>query len=704
VRSCTRLLICAISCIDEIAPNAKRSFTQSCSGGLIIPALICVSACILLLASTQPQAQTHPSTSSRLIAVDTEILEEIEIIGNTGQAPRTGEVVGSEHTGSVATIGRERLAQPGAQLGDLLGAVSGVQQRQSGGFGTFATISMRSSSAAQTAVYLDGILLNTGGESAIDLSSLEILNLASVDLYKGTTPLQLGHAGMGGAVNLNSMNSSGDKGTRLRLGIGSFSYGSLMAAQQGSKDKWDWTATVARQQSDNDYRFTNNMATPLNSEDDETQRRTNNHVSRTSLLLKSGYQRTSEHRTDVLLQIAERDLGIPTARNSATNKASYKTEKTQFQLSQIIDQWYGWNSRHSLYWHQSNSIYDDSQSSVGLGRQLIDTDIRTLGIKSYWERFSDIGTYGLSVDIRDEALNLEDKLNTEEDFTADQLLLLSAVHMAITDENERWLITPAFRWQTSQRRGTSSSIGVTQSLPTQNESEHGAQLGVAYSLTPSFTVNANVGNYFRVPSFNELFGSIGLVNGNPTLVPEKGVNAGIGVKYEADSLQLEAVLFKNNHDELILNSFDARGIGRPRNTGKAEITGVELSAQWTPLPRWTISASATFQNPRNQDPFNGHKNKMLPGISRRTSFARLSHDRGKLGYWYEWQAARERFYDSTNLLPAADTSLHSAGIDWTDKRWHVSARLQNLGDDVVEDYNGFPKPGRSIFLTLTHEL
>lgn len=634
------------------------------------------------------------------------MLDEVTIIGNmdTDASQITGEVVQDEHTGSHSRITRQRLAQPGAQLGDLLSGASGIQQKQSGGFGTFSTITVRAASAAQTAIFLDGILLNTGGESIIDLSTLEILNLASVDLYKGSTPLQLGHGSMGGAVNLNTLSSDDDKGARIRLGFGSFSYASVLAAHQARTGKWDWTASLSRQQSENDFTFTNDNATPQNALDDERQPRRNNDAKRTAVLLKSGHQRTATHRTDLLVQLAERDVGVPNARNSETNQARYATAKTQIQLSQIIDQWKGWNTRHSLYWHMSGSVYDDSKSQVGLGAQYIDSDIRTLGAKTYWERFLKLGTFGVSVDLRNEKLDLEDELNADENFTADQHLLVATTHMAIVNDDERWMMTPALRWQRSQRRGTSSSIGVPASLPEQNESQLGAQLGLAYTLTPSLTFNTNVGNYFREPSFTELFGSIGLVNGNPSLDPEEGINADIGFAYETDGLHLEFAFFKNTHDNLILTSYDARGIGRPRNTGEADITGLELSTTWKPATNWQLSASATFQNPRNRDPFNGFKNKILPGESRRTGFARMAYQHHDISYWYEWQASAERYYDSANLLPATNTSVHSIGLDLKQAHWHFSARLQNIGDDNVEDYNGFPKPGRSFFVAITQHL
>lgn len=632
------------------------------------------------------------------------VLDELLITDNEEPLPRTGEVIEDEHTGSRSRISTIRLEQPGAQLGELLGSTSGIQQRQTGGFGTFSSITVRAASAAQTAVYLDGILLNSGGEPVIDLSTLEILNLSSVDLYRGSAPLQLGHASMGGAVNLNTGDANDRVGSRIRLGVGSFSHAALLAGTQGRANKWDWTGSVAHQRSDNNFTFINDNATPLNPNDDERQQRINSQVRRSSILLKSGYQASDNLRTDVLLQVAGRQVGVPDVRNTLNNRARYDTLKSQLQLSQRVDQWHGWNTRHSLYWHQADSVYDDSLSQIGLGAQLIDSDINTVGASTYWERFVDLGTFGLSADLRHETLGLVDELNDAENFTSDRQLLVTAMHLAIIDANDRWMLTPALRWQGSVRNGTSTAIGVPTDQPERTESELGAQLGASYAVTPTITLSANAGNTFREPAFGELFGSLGLINGVPTLEPERGTNMDIGVGYQVNSLELQAVVFQNRSDELIITTYDARGVGRPFNTGKAEVTGLELEASWQPLPTWRLNANTTLQNARNRNPFSGFENKQLPGEARSTAFARISFKPGPTSYWYEWRASRDRFYDSANLLRAENTSLHSIGLDMKHKRWHVSAKIQNVTDTLVEDFNGFPKPGKQFAVAVSYTL
>lgn len=639
-----------------------------------------------------------------LASQDIPVLQEIQIIGSQSPAPSTGEVVEEEHSGSRERIERKRITRPGAQLGELLGTASGVQQLQSGGFGTFSSITVRAASAAHTAVYLDGILLNSAAESVIDLSTLEALNLDAVDIYKGTSPLQLGQASMGGAANLITRAYSDEPVTRLRVGVGSFSHSTLQGSHQSGQGDWSWTASGSYQNAKNDFGYLYDKNTELNPNDDIRQRRRNASVRRISLLAKAKYQPLTNRRTDILLQVADRESGVPNATNSVANRASFDTSKTQLHLSQVVDRWQSWNTRHSLYAHDNSSLYDDRRSQVGLGAQFIDTQSHTLGAKTYWERFFEHGTTGLSLELREETLKLRDQSSIGEDVNADRQLLHATVHATVFDANERWMLTPAIRLQNSLNKRQTNERGQFQSQATETHSQLGVQLGASYRATESISLTANAGDYFREPSFPELFGSTGLINGNDSLLPEEGTNLDVGVQYKSPSTRLEATVFHSERDELILTSFNAQGIGRPTNIGKARVSGIELSASWKPLNSLELSANSTIQNPRNKNTFGGFQNKQLPGEARRSFFFRSQYKPGITAYWYEWQSANDRFYDSANLLAAENTSIHSIGLDVEHNAWKFGARIQNLGDDTVEDFNGFPKPGRAFSISLARSL
>jgi outer membrane cobalamin receptor len=43
-------------------------------------------------------------------------------------------------------------------------------------------------------------------------------------------------------------------------------------------------------------------------------------------------------------------------------------------------------------------------------------------------------------------------------------------------------------------------------------------------------------------------------------------------------------------------------------------------------------------------------------------------------------------------------------MEFRHKQWQLGARASNIGDSTVEDFNGFPKPGRSFFFSIERTL
>lgn len=662
---------------------------------------ICTSPCIValsasILAGTFAHAQSASNTSQMARG---ESLETLETVGQISTY-QTGDVLSEEDTLSSATITREQLSRTPAALAEIISRETGIQYKQSGGFGSYATVSIRAANAAQTGVYLDGVLLNSGGNPVIDLSMLEILNLGSVDVYRGGTPSQLGHGGIGGSVNLNTLQADTGQATRIRLEYGSLSQAGLQAAHHASSGKWDLVAAASRRQSDNDFIYLNKNGTPLNSNDDEFQPRENAHAALSSALLRAGYQHSVDRRTDITVQLASRELGVPEWRNQINNQSSYDSESSQFQLSHVIDGLGGWNSRQGAYRHIDVNHFEDPIGQIGLGRQDTISQMTTEGAKSYWEYPTDSGTFGLSVEYRQESLTSDERLDNSANFDAERIKWLATTHYTWYNSTETLSISPSLRWQHNQFRG-SRSVGTSFAENTDNGSEFGAQLGLGFQVSDTFSLSANLGNYFRAPSFGELYGSIGLINGNPELIPEEGFNADIGLQYSAKNLALTGSVFASLRDQLIVTSFDSRGVGRPVNSGAAEVFGIEVGAVWTVSSKLTLRSNLTWQSPNNIDSTADFHNKFLPGEAQLSWFGRAEYAIGNWTAWYDLDIQKKRFYDRANILPALDTTQHSAGVGWETKQWQLSLSANNLGNDTVEDFNGFPKPGRTFSLLAT---
>lgn len=635
-----------------------------------------------------------------MIATAADTLETIDVIAE--QVPATGEVVHDEFTGSHVRIDAEKLQSGDRELGDVLSHESGVQTRKIGGFGTFSNLTVRAATGAQTGVYLDGILLNSGANGSIDLSTLELLNLTSVDLYRGTAPLQLGHGNIGGAINLRTDSTTGKPVSQLALGMGSFSNQRLQLMHTARHDRWSVLAAFSHQASDNDFTFVNNNGTPLNPDDDKRESRNNAQAARDTLLARTGYAWSDDNRTDLVVQIGARDLGVPEWRNAQDNQASYDTRTEQYQLAQTLDGLGRWNTRHVLFLHRDLSHYDDHLSQVGLGTQDTHGKGMTRGFNSYWERLDKQGSLGLSSEFRHESLTTDDRIDRSRNYDAVRNQLTTTVHYAWLDSKSRWTITPALRFQYIRDEVAENARLHNPDGTRRRDNNTGPQLGVLHHASDKLTLRLNVGSYYREPSFSELFGSIGLIKGNPALIAEHGTNADIGFTMQASkTLTINASLFASWRDELIVTVFNAQGVGRAINSGEAEVAGIELSAKQKLSDRFAFRGNLTWQHARSTNATSGFYDKQLPGEAQLSAFARLDYKAGQWQAWLESELEQGRYYDRANLLEAADNAVHNLGVDWRRQPWRTGLSIQNLADDNIEDFNGYPRPGRSLFFSFS---
>ena len=624
----------------------------------------------------------------------------------TAGGERTGDAVLADHVGTHSRIDPEKLARRDVGLDDVLAQEAGVQSRRVGGFGSFASITVRAASPAQTALLLDGVRLDSAGAPVVDLSTLELLALDGIDVYRGVTPLQFGAGGIGGAVNLVSPRVvEGDPVTRLGAGVASFGTVRAELAHRARRGRWDTVAAASVLSSENDYPFVDGNGTPLNPDDDRRERRNNAAVRRIGLLGKIGTAHGETSRSDLLVQLGERRLGVPEWRNAEENDARFDTGTRQVQLSHVRDDIGAWDSAHSVYLHAEDDRFDDRDSEVGLGFQDTRTRTRTLGADSFWTRPLGIGTFDARVSLRRETLARRDRLDPSDDVDARRHLLRLATRWSAYALDGRLVAAPALRVEASEDELERTGSRVRDDPPTRRAAALSPEFGLRLDQSDSLSWHASLGRYVREPTFAELFVGNGLVRGNPDLVAEEGLNADVGVTWsDTPSLALAATLFASERDELIVTVYDSRGIGRAINTGRARILGTELSGTWTPSARWRVNGNATWQDAANLSGNPVLDGKQLPGEARLELHAALRYRLSpRWQFRIEADATRERYYDQANRRPARDATTTNVGLDYTRGRLRAALSIENLDDENVEDFNGFPRPGRAFSLHVSFD-
>ena len=117
---------------------------------------------------------------------------------------------------------------------------------------------------------------------------------------------------------------------------------------------------------------------------------------------------------------------------------------------------------------------------------------------------------------------------------------------------------------------------------------------------------------------------------------------------------------------------------------------------------FSLNANYTWQQPINQSKVTLYDGKKLPGRFEHSFFSKLQASAGMLKPYYEFSYESGLFYDSANLLAAPAKSVHNLGVSVAIKKLTITGEVKNIGNDNYEDFNGFPTPGRSYWLTANY--
>jgi outer membrane receptor protein involved in Fe transport len=123
--------------------------------------------------------------------------------------------------GAVSVVVPDDYLGEQKNLAGLLDLVPGLHVNRRGGGGQYTTVNVRGSTAAQVAVFVDGVPQNLGGDPAVDISLYTSENVERVEVYKGYVPVRFVGAPLGGVINIVTKKPT-KFGTALKAGVRSF--------------------------------------------------------------------------------------------------------------------------------------------------------------------------------------------------------------------------------------------------------------------------------------------------------------------------------------------------------------------------------------------------------------------------------------------------------------------------------------------------
>ena len=587
---------------------------------------------------------------------------------------------------------------------DVLSRAVGVHVRDSGGVGGHSTVSLRGSTPAQVPVYLDGMLLNGPDSGGVDLADLHLAHLDRIEIYRGSAPLVLGGASLGGAIHLYSLD--GAESWHGSLTRGSFD---TWNAEGGGAWRLGDGSVLARGRfvrSENDWDYLDDRRTPYNPDDDRVVGRVNNDA-----LGIGGQVQLSRPAFGGTLRLSEildtREQGLPgrgvlqseTARTrSLTHHArvAWRSERRARGVLREI-------SLHHRTERQGVRDLDGDLS--GTPRNRVDV-LHAVGLSTTGAaRPHGPAIWNLETRVA-RLRSVDDALLDGEGEPQWRWTVAAALEPTWRALDGRLLLSPGVRVEHHEQWWNENSS--LASLPRGEELRtdlfaYTAQLGARYELSDELSLKTNVGIFRRVPTLLELFGDRGTTAANPDLRPEEGVNRDVGLVWSRplEGRRFALSAFVNDAFDLITFVRTSPVTARARNLGRAEIRGLEFEADFGRFGPFGFRAAVTrlWTEDLTDDAVAGGKQlPFRPGIEVEVQ---QSVHLGPVRASFDLFAMGENYQQTGERLAVPSRVIGSVGLRWRlSSGWAVHGRIDNVADVEVHDFLGDPLPGRQISLGL----
>ncbi len=681
----------------------------------------------LLGGLTSARAQTGDSDDTALTEDEALLLAEDDEYVYETVVPGYRLYATDEVTGFAETIEVVEETTRLTSVSEVLVESTGVQVRRTGGLGSRSEVSIRGSTSAQVPIFLDGIQLNVGGFSSVNLGDLPLDTLDSIEVYRGNAPVALGSAGIGGAVVLKTRCLS-RPGTESALSYGSWHTGRGLLVRQDTMGDVSGLALFSAQGAKGDFTYLNRNGTLFNEADDQfVSRQNNQHVAYSGLVKLNGTVGSWEW---VLLnELFAKDQGVAGTENIIASEASLFTlrDAAALQLNHSLTGRLDLNLIVNYLVQQQT--FSDPKGEVGIGHQHIRSNANGAGaaavftatlseahqltgrIAARFEHYREIDAFKEAATQVNPSWRLRSELGAEHRWT-----LFEPLAVVATIRGEYHL----------SRFGGGPIHGMLDKFDpaTTHDFYLSPSLGFRLQPTAPLTIRGNIGRYFRPPDLSELFGNQGVVVGNPKLRAESGINGDLGllVTLEGigvlDLLRVGASWFGGWTDHLIAYTQNSQDSIRPENVDAALIQGVEAILSMTILDHLLAHGNYTFLYGVNRSDKPFHRDKRLPGRPAHEAYAKIAvtqpFERFEAGLFGDLDFAGNSFLDQANRREDVLSRL-LLGLGgwflWRQAGLTLTVEIKNLADTItlkdehgrrrpIRDYQAFMLPGRTVLATL----
>ena len=618
-------------------------------------------------------------------------------------------------------------------VADAVGATVGVQTRSLGGLGAYESISVRGAAPGHTAVLVDGVPLSRIAAVTTDLGRYALDAFGEVALYRGAVPVELGGAGVGGALNLVTRLGPGEHGERVHLlaGAGSFGATHLRAHYGDRHGHWLSSTTVGYQSARGDYSYYSDNGTPLTARDDTYLVRQNNGFHQLDAATRIGDEAQT---TAGGVRFAYKQQGLPGSITQPALATSLSTLDVVGDARHTTD--VGPATATQLgYVLVEQQRLRDPDAELGIGSQ--DRGYLTLsgGASSTWHLPIARHRAAAGVELRADRFRDADRTNMREPLVGDREGgALMASFDLVLDPDAAIVVTPALRWDLVRTSPAPMAVGpdALAPLPTRWDRVPSPRLSARGAVTTDLSIKASAGWYVRLPTLIELFGDRGTISGSPALRPERGPSADAGFVWapakalgDLDRIFVEASAFATRSHDTIAFVSSIGYIARALNIANTQSYGGELVASARIARTVSVTANYTRLVTQQLTEEASYANKALPRQPAHALYGRadvVRRVRGRTGsLWADASWQSQTYLDQANLMevPARVLAGVGARVELV-AQLAIALSIDNLTDERVQylplvppprpdltrtptalaDVAGFPLPGRSFFVSL----
>lgn len=619
--------------------------------------------------------------TTSLSSVKTTMLDGVDVKGSrapltNGQAARIVNVLDR----------KEIAAAPVQSVNDLLKYVAGVDVRQKGPAGALTDVSVRGGTQEQITVLLNGINIcdPQTGHNTFDFP-VELCDIERIEVLEGAAGRVYGTSSMMGAINIVTRKSPK---TSVDARVEGGSYGYLSAGARANMVSGHWNNQISGSYTRSDG-YLRNKAGKLNTD-----------LEGGKALYQGWY---SDKSVDVSWHAGLTTKGFG-SNTFYSVKSDDQFEKTTKWMTAIQAETKGgrFHFRPSVYWNRNEDrfeFYRGVEESVKFNYHR--TDVVGINLNNYFDWT--LGRTAFGAEFRNEDIvstTLGEPLNNPKKIHgSDRQYTVGLNRSNISFFLEHNVLL----------RNFTLSAGLVAVKNTWNEMPFKVYPGIdaSYRIGTNWKVYASFNTSLRMPSFTELYYSVGGHRADKYLKPEEMSSLEAGVKYASGGVSGALSLYhhhgKNMIDWIMDTSAGDDAVWQSVNHTKLNANGVEASLKLdflTLLPRQSVlQAFNLAYNYINQDKdleanlisqyaLEYLRHKVVAGLLMQP--VRDIH----LGINYRFQQRTGTYKDlNGELQKYSPYSIFDVRLSWDKPMYSVYVEANNVFDKTYVDYGNVPQPG-----------